>query len=527
MPAANSSRRTIAPRPPETPKLSDAASARRGEAPIGGLEWIALGGILLIAAAARFYRLDASLWYDEIDTLVNFVRLPTRELIATFDSTNNHMFYSLQAQAAIALFSENAWALRLPAVVFGVASLVAVWALARYAVGRVQALVTVFLLAISYHHVWFSQNARGYTGLLFWAACATLLFARGLDRPTWRTWTFYAICVAAALYTHLSALFFFAAHGVVYVAMLIRSRGRDPSIRHAMLSEALTIKPMFGFVLGGVLSLLLYAPILPQVLRTVNAQTASSSRPDTGLGEWLNPLRAVREVAVSLSGAGPFVPMILVASLVAFGVGAVALARRRSIVAAVYLLHFPIATLALLALHGRIWPRYFFVDIGFIYLCVVHGTFLLCGYAATHSGLGRTRPHALHAVTAIAVVVMTAGSLWLLARNYAYPKQDFAGAAAYVERERRPGDVVASIGLARLAFQRLYAPQWAAPDSVEELDTLRASAPRTWVVVAFPSPDHGKRAQFASRLESDFDRVAVLPGTLGDGAIWIYRSHAR
>ena len=45
--------------------------------------------------------------------------------------------------------------------------------------------------------------------------------------------------------------------------------------------------------------------------------------------------------------------------------------------------------------------------------------------------------------------------------------------------------------------------------------------------VAFPSPDHGKRAQFASSLESDFDRVAVLPGTLGDGAIWIYRSHAR
>ena len=143
------------------------------------LEWIALAGILLVATAARFYRLDTSLWYDEIDTLLNFVRLPTGELIHSLRS-NNHMFYSLQAQAAIALFSESAWSMRLPAALFGLASLVAVWALARRAVGRPEALVVAFLLGISYDHVWFSQNARGYTGLLFWTTWATLLFARGL-----------------------------------------------------------------------------------------------------------------------------------------------------------------------------------------------------------------------------------------------------------------------------------------------------------------------------------------------------------
>ena len=70
---------------------------------VSRIEWIALAGILVVAAAARFYRLDTSLWYDEIETLLNFVRLPTRELIQSLKS-NNHMFYSLQAQAAIALF---------------------------------------------------------------------------------------------------------------------------------------------------------------------------------------------------------------------------------------------------------------------------------------------------------------------------------------------------------------------------------------------------------------------------------------
>src|SRR4029077_10917156 len=122
--------------------------------------------------------------------------------------SNNHMFYSLQAQAAIALFSESAWSLRLPAALFGLASVVAVWALARIAVGRTEALVVAFLLAISYDHVWFSQNARGYTELLFWTTWATLLFARGLAGSGWRTWTLYAISMVAANYTHLSALFF-------------------------------------------------------------------------------------------------------------------------------------------------------------------------------------------------------------------------------------------------------------------------------------------------------------------------------
>ncbi len=489
-------------------------------------EWIALGAILLIAAAARFFRLDASLWYDEVDTLVNFVRLPTRELVTAFDSTNNHMFYSLQAQAAIALFSESAWALRLPAALFGIFSLVVLWAMARRAVGRTEALVTMFLLAISYHHVWFSQNARGYTGLLFWTACATLLFADGLARPSWRNWSLYAVCVTAAIYTHLSALFFFAGHGVIYVGLLVLSRTRrDWFLRHGRFSGVLTTMPVFGFGLSAALTLLVYAPVLWQVVHTVRAQAAASVDPATGPGEWLNPLRAVREIGANMASAGRLGPAILVASIATFGIGAVSLARRQPVIAAVYLLHFPIATAMLLAVHSRIWPRYYFVDIGFIYLCVVHGTFVSCAYVATRLGMTRRWPHAPRATAALAVAVMIAGSLWLLARNYAFPKQDFAGAAAYVERERHPGDAAASLGVARMVFQRYYAPQWTAVDSVAELDALRASAHTTWVVVAFPSPFIGAKAQFAQTLDRNFDRVAVFPGTLGNGAIWVYRSH--
>ena len=497
----------------------DSVGGRTGN--VSSFEWIALAGVLLVAAAARFYRLDSSLWYDEIDTLLNFVRLPTGELIHALKA-NNHMFYSLQAQASIGLFSESAWSLRLPAVLFGLASLVAVWALARRAIGRVEALLVAFLLAISYHHVWFSQDARGYTGLLFWTSCATLLFARGLAGSGWRTWTLYAICMTAANYTHLSSMFFFLGHGIVYVAALALLRARpERARRYPALAGAAGWKPIYGFALGAALTFALYAPLLYQVLNVVHSMTTD---PYGGPGEWRHPWRTLQEVAVSLSSAGPLVPLILGATVIAFGRGAISLARREPVITAVYLLHVPLTMLILAALNSRIWPRFFLMDIGFIYLAVVHGTFVWCRYLAR--GLGGDEDSVLRAriFSAAAVAVMIVGSLWLLARNYAYPKQDFAGAVAYVERERGPDDAVTSLQVARLAF-RLYAPHWAAVDSVAELDALRRSAPRTWVVAAFPK--YGPPAPYGEAMAKDFDVVTRLRGTLVNGDIVIYRSRGR
>jgi uncharacterized membrane protein len=481
---------------------------------------MALAGILLVATAVRLYRLDTSLWYDEIDTLLNFVRQPTGELIRSLKA-NNHMFYSLQAQAAIALFSESAWALRLPAVLFGLAGLVAVWALARRAVGPVEALVASCLLAISYHHVWFSQDARGYTELLFWTTCATLLFARGLAGSSWRTWTLYAVCMTAASYTHLSALFFSLGHGIVYLVALALVRLRPDVQRHPALAGAVGWKPIYGFVLGAVFTFALYAPLLYQVLNVVHSMTVD---PFGGPGEWRHPWRTLQEVAVSLSGAGPLVPFILGATAIAFATGVVSLARKEPVITAAYLLHVPLVMLILAALHSRIWPRFFVMEVGFVYLAVVHGTFALCGYFARGFGSGAGYPMRARVFSAAAVVVMTAGSLWLLARNYAYPKQDFAGAAAYVEQQRKPDDAVTSLQVARLAF-RLYAPHWSAVESVAELDALRQSAPRTWVVAAFPK--YGPPVPFGEAIAKDFDVVTRLRGTLVNGDIVIYRSRPR
>ena len=135
---------------------------------------------MALAAVLRAIGLDGGLWLDEILTLIDSVRRPVAQIVTTFPSNNQHTLYSVLAHASIALFGDEAWSLRLPAALFGVATIPALYFLAREFVGRTEALLGCLLLAVSYHHVWFSQNARGYTMLAFLTVVSTALLLRGL-----------------------------------------------------------------------------------------------------------------------------------------------------------------------------------------------------------------------------------------------------------------------------------------------------------------------------------------------------------
>jgi mannosyltransferase len=258
---------------------------------VRGSDWLWLVGILGLALVLRAIKLDAGLWFDEIVTLVNYVRLPTRELLTTYTTFNNHILFSLEAQASIALLGESPWSLRLPALIFGVASVGALWWLARLVATPWEAHLSALLMAVSYHHVWFSQNARGYTGLLFWCLLGTIIFLSNMRRPSWWSWVAYALVLTAAVYTHLTAAFFFAAQGVVYIALVVAQRfgirvgdkiGDDP------LAEITGLKPLFGFALGGVLVLAVYAVLLPQMVGMFGSVVAPPAE-KVAVAVWKSP----------------------------------------------------------------------------------------------------------------------------------------------------------------------------------------------------------------------------------------------
>ena len=252
---------------------------------------VILSAILLSAAALRLYALDSGLWFDEILTYVNYVKKPFGEIISTFDSQNQHPLYTLLAHASFLTFGESAWALRLPAVIFGVGSIWAVYLLGCQVSSSREALLSASLLVFSYHHIWFSQNARGYTGLLLWTVLSSWLFLRALDEGRPQLWFWYATTATLGVYTHMTMLFVIGGQFIIYLIELFRRRKEVWPNRWSGL--------VYGFCLAGFLTFQSHALVLPQILGGTLSERST-------VAAWRNPLwtmlEFVRGMEISFAG---------------------------------------------------------------------------------------------------------------------------------------------------------------------------------------------------------------------------------
>ncbi|MDZ4762756.1 MAG: glycosyltransferase family 39 protein [Alphaproteobacteria bacterium] len=489
---------------------------------MGGTEHIVFWALIVLSFVLRVYKLDAPLWFDEIMTLIHYVRLPFDQLIADYSSFNNHLFYSLQAKAAVSAFGESAWVLRLPALIFGVGGVWALWRLARTTLGASESLLAAALLALSYHHIWFSQNARGYTELMFWCLAALVIFVEAIGSRSWRAWGMFGLVLAAAMYTHLTAAFFIAAMGLAYAGMLaatwlrlrISERFRAPTERTAQLA------PLWGFIFGGVVTLILCAPAIPQMAALVGS-VSQSSEVDL-MQEYQNPLWTILEGIRTLGGSGGLMMIAIPAAILAGAVGFVGLLRRAPLIAVVGVLHVVLTLVALLVMNMRIWPRFFFTDIAFAFLFITHGLFICAGFfgrLAERIGWPAISPGRLFGVAAFATI---GASVLLAIRNYDLPKQNFPGAVEIVGDA--PADSVGAVGLAGEVYAPYLNTGWREIRTAEDLSTLTPFEGRRWAVVIFPSRTELERADVLSVLRRDFTLVQTLPGTLGDGEVVVYAS---
>lgn len=460
-------------------------------------------GVTVLGAMLRLNALDAGLWYDEIQTLIDYARLPFARIITTYDSTNQHLLYSIAAHASMNVFGESAWALRLPAVVFGVASLPAAYAFSRRLAPPVEAALVTALLAVSYHHVWFSQNARGYTGLLLFTLLGTGWFLdllRGEGRPR-RTVLAYAAAMALATFTHVTAALIVLAHALVWVAGTVvpRKDGR---------SRASWWPPLLALVLAGTLSLLLYAPVLAQVVHTVLHPRAAGA-PTAIEAQWKHPAWFVAETVrgLALGLPGGWVTLVIGAVLIVAGVARI----WRTSPAAVGLMLLPCLLTGgvLLAMHHNLWPRFFFFASGFLVLIAVRGGFALAQrlWPARGAALA-TAGGTLGALLSAATVPRAWG-----------PKQDFAAAERFVASARAARDAVVTVDLTTLPYLRYRGQPWDTVATASDLEAIERDHARTFVLYTFPIHLQSQHPDVWRRLHTSYDTAAVFPGTVGGGAV--------
>ena len=482
-----------------------------------------LGAITLLGLILRFHHLHADLWIDEITTVVEHCSRTVLQLLTSYPDSNNHLLNTLLVKAAMSGFGDSEQVIRLPAVMFGTAAIPAGFWLARMALPLRSSLAAALLLAVSYHHIFYSQNARGYSAYLLFSLVSTGLLIRGLQEDRARTWTLYVISMVLNFASLLISGYVFAAHLLIGAGALRLMKKRGRPVRPLMIRLA----GIWG--LAALLGLQLYALILPQAFRVMKASwTQESSGFALFSGEFF------RELMRGLSaGWGPGFIAAAAPLAVIFLVGLAFLVRSNWILASALVLPGALHALFLIANGLRFAPRLFILGLPLAFFAVLSALETVCAWAARRSG----RPESGFASGSfnLAVALMAAGLLWSLGPYYSAPKQDFRGAIRYLQAVAGPGDVVVAVDLAARGF-RYYGKRggliegkdYYAAESGAALEEILSAHPgsRVFLATTLFYVLEIEHPEIAARIRTEWQPVRDFRGTLGGGSIRIWVNRA-
>jgi mannosyltransferase len=214
----------------------------------GATWWLV--AILACALALRLHQLTvAPLWVDEAVTawLVKLPPIQMFKMLKNIEMTpplHNCLVYVWSR-----VFGTSELALRLPSVLFGVASVYMISRLGRILYDGRTGLLAAALLAFTPYHITYSQEGRAYSLLIFLTLWSCTLLAQLVQQTSqWRR-TGYVLVTAALLYTHLYAVFVVLAQASAFLLVLALARE----------------KPALGLRDGAILMLrvvLLYLPFM-------------------------------------------------------------------------------------------------------------------------------------------------------------------------------------------------------------------------------------------------------------------------
>ena len=504
--------------PEPLPDGADVAGAAR-------FTWM-LVGVTVLALILRLVAVNADLWLDEITPILDYGSLPVAQVVGSYLRSNNHLLNTLLLKAMVALFGEHEWAVRLPAVLFGVATVPALYFVARLALSRAVSLAAALLLAVSYHHIFFSQNARGYTAYMFFAVVASGLFVRGLstDRPS--TWTWYVITIFLGFASLLNTLFVGAAHAIVGLIALwvVRRRGGSP--------KPLLVRLAWVFGVAGFLGFQLYATALPEMLVIISTVYASAA---TGFAPFNSDFLVEITRGIS-SGFGPGLLVAAIPFLAVAAAGYVSLTRRHWALTLALTLPGVLTALFLLVRGLTFSPRFFLLWLPLAIMAAAQGVWLTGDVAArlfrrqTTTGATNTGARIAGGVLAALTVV----SLLALPNYYRTPKQPYRAALSHLDSLRGPGDRIAVIFTAEKGV-KYYLDRAGADESAyafvrssAAFDSLRAD-PRTRRIIVLTTFRRALRIRIPdlhAEIERGWTPEHVFPGTVGDGSIivWLPKS---
>jgi hypothetical protein len=479
----------------------------------------ALAAIIVAGVVLRVYGLSQDLWLDEITPILDYTGLSAVQVLGSYMRSNNHLINTLLLKASIAMFGESEWSVRLPAVLFGTLTIPAVYWVARVGLSRIASLGAALMLAGSYHHVFFSQNARGYTAYLLFALLSTGLLVAALRRDeVWR-WGLYIAAVVLGSASLLIMSFVLAGHALLCAAlglsMYLRGQHVGPFARRAL--------SVFG--VAGLLSVHVYAAALPEAYVVINAVYLE---PSTGYPPFSAEFFAEMGRGINAGFGNPS------SALVFLLVGAVGFATLSSACwpIAVGLTLPAILTATLLGARGLTFsPRFFLLLLPLAMIAAVSALQAAALVAWKRRLLGPGGVLTVLGVTAALLAVAAGRSL---PYYYRTPKQPYR-AAIRLAASRYNGGRIVVVSNAGGGVQ-YYVRRMAGVDASRfiytrntlEFDSLTAAV---WggavqVVTTFSRALQIELPEIGERLRQEWRPDTTFAATIGDGEITVWSRKA-
>jgi len=486
---------------------------------------VALALVTLLAAALRIYRLDTDLWIDEIGSFQYATSVTVGELFRTFSSPNQHLMNSLLERLSVAALGEHDWTVRFPAALLGIATVPAMYWLARPIMRGWQSVAVACLTAVSYLHIWFSQDARGYSGYLLFSVLSTGALYR-LALTGRRRWVAaYAVCAVLALSSLIIAAFVIIAHAILIpFFMLYRHRDAEP--------VALTIRRLAAaFGITAIVSIAIFGPTAVELLRVV-----ATAYVRAGTGFRPISLEFLRETLRGLdAGFGSLALVGAVPFLVLVAIGALSLLRRGWLIVLTFVLALGMLAGVVVMAGWLTSPRFFILVVPLAFLVAVES--IDVGARLLSRLVSASRRERVHAVLAGAAVVVCAVALAFgLPRYYRIPKQSFRAAIAAFTARAKPRDALVAVYQADRGFDYYTRRLGLAGDgrfystrTLSGFDSLGTalSGRRVYVATTFERAFKVESPDLWNRVASGWNPIESFPATIGYGEITLWKPKGR
>lgn len=458
----------------------------------------------LLGLAMRLWGLTKqSLWVDEMFSL-KYAQIHGS---LSWDALRSNLHGPLHAaflHVWCTIFGWGEFAMRLPEALISAATVPLLFVAARPAFGINRALAGSLLLAINPFHIWYAQEVRNYSLLVFFTVLAIIALQRLDSDGRLRRSIPLAICWIAGLLSNLSMLFHMVG---ALIWGLVRFRKRTAVL--------------LGLILAAVLSVIALLPWEIEFYRGQLADSHALSLNAVPEGERLRGKSTAPMLAI---------PYAIYAFSAGFSLGPSLRELRRSPSLETVAKHpVPIAavavafgTLAIAGLigwiggdsHRRLWLTLLLIPIALLFIAatrnvkVFNARYVSVALPAylmlVADGAGRLGRARIGAILFIVVVLLSAVSVYQMQAEPRYWREDARSAAEVLKAEVDPGDLILVVGTLdpieryywyglteRQEILRHTLPWWVGPEEGEhkqKSEEAIASAKETYVL--FYRDDH-------------------------------------